>query len=318
MVPPLVELTRWDQTDGRDIVESVHGGHVVVVGDGGAVRARLGDPDHLTFVRSSVKPFQAATCLRLLGPAGADLTAEELAVAWSSHRAEPAQLAAVNRLLDRSGTAPEDLTTPPDRGEADPGPPPSRLAHNCSGKHALFALAGAGLGCRAGCLLDPGGPLQREVLADLARHVGPVSAVAVDGCGAPVVAVPLVGLARGFWALPDLADAAPLLAAGQRRPDLVGGTGRAETALLAAGVVAKPGAEGVFAATWETAAGERLAVAVKVADGAGRAAAALVVAVVAATGGPTVDWHAPPPLGGGRPAGRVQVVPAVHEAMAAV
>jgi L-asparaginase II len=316
MASPLVETTRWDQADGRDVVESVHHGHVVVVGEGGAVRARLGDPEYLTFVRSSVKPLQAATCLRLLGAAAADLTDEELAVAWASHRAEPEQLAAIVRLLDRSGTAPEDLTCPPDRGEADPGPP-SRLANNCSGKHALFALAGSGLGCRAECLVDPTGPLQREVLADLDRHVGPIHAIAVDGCGAPVVAVPLIGLARGFWALPDLADAAPLLAAGHKHPGLVGGAGRAETALLAAGVVAKPGAEGVFAATWETPAGERLAAAVKVADGAGRAAAALIVAVVAATGGPPVDWEPPPPLGGGRPAGRVRVVPAVHEVMAA-
>jgi L-asparaginase II len=159
-------------------------------------------------------------------------------------------------------------------------------------------------------LLDPDGPLQTAVLAELADAVGRPRAVAVDGCGAPVVAVPLAGLARGFASLPGDDIGRRVLAAGFTHPGLVGGAGRAESALLAAGVVAKPGAEGVFAAAWDASDGRpgaRLGAAVKIADGAGRAAAALIVALVAATGGPRISWEPEPPLGGGSPAGRVRV-----------
>lgn len=306
-------MTRRDVRTGSEVVESVHSGHLAVVAGGGEVLGAIGDPGVVTFVRSAVKPFQATACLELLGASDRPGDAE-LAVAWSSHRAERRHLAAVASLLARSSTAPDELTCPPAAGEADPGATPARLQHNCSGKHALFALAGQRVGCPRARLLDPDGPLQRAVLGALEEVLGPVAAVGVDGCGAPAVVIPLHRLARGFAALAVDDRFEAVRRAGFAHPGLVGGEGRLESALLGAGIVAKIGAEGVFAAGWPGTDGTGRGVAVKVADGAARAANAAMAGVLVGVEVVGTDlWRAPPPLGGGRPQGEVRAAAAVHE-----
>lgn len=305
MPPLLVDVTRQDQRDRREVVESTHAVHAVVVDRDGNVVSDTGAASRTTFARSAVKPFQAAACLSLLRSSSDELTAAEVAVSWASHRAEPDQLVAVERLLARSGTAVDELTCPAEAGAHNPCVT-SRLTHNCSGKHALFALAGARLHLPRERLLDPAAPLQEHVLRVLDDTVGPIRAVGVDGCGAPAVAVPLTGLAQGFARLPDTDEARRVVAAGLAHPELVGGHGRAETALLTAGRIAKPGAEGVFGITLELPAHGPVGLALKAEDGAGRAASAAAIAIVEALGVP-VAWEPPPPQGGGRPAGRVVV-----------
>jgi L-asparaginase II len=307
---PLAEVTRTPVVGAGDRVESLHCGHLVVIAGDGEVVGALGDPGVVGYVRSAVKPFQATACLELLARDPVPLTAAEIAVAWSSHRAEPCHLDAVGRLLARSGTDPEQLTCPPDVGDADPAGSPARIRHNCSGKHALFALAGRAIDCPRHLLLEPSGPLQRAVLGTLAEVVGPVDAVGVDGCGAPAVVVPLSSLARGFAALATEPRFAAVREAGFAHPGLVGGVGRLETALLAAGVVAKVGAEGVFAAGWIGDDGTARGMAVKAADGAVRAAAAATVEALVVLGVVAPDTWAPQrPLGGGRPQGVVRASP---------
>lgn len=307
----LVEVTRRDQRTGVELVESSHRGCVVVVDENGATVGALGDPDRVTFLRSAVKPFQAAASLELLGHGGADLTDEEVAVGWASHRAEPRHLTAVAALLARSATDPDDLTCPPAVGEHDPGAPAERRRFNCSGKHALFALAGTTVGERGPRLVEVDSAVQRHVLGRIEQWLGPVHAVAVDGCGAPAPAMALRSLAVGFARLAHDPAFARVVRAGFAHPGLVGGEGRAETALLAAGVIAKPGAEGVFGLAFRSASGRSLAAAIKVEDGAGRAAAAAAVGIVREAAGADVDWTSPPPLGGGVPQGSVRAAPAV-------
>lgn len=302
---PLVETTRWLPDDG-DRVESRHLGHLVVVGPDGGIVVSVGDPQRLTFVRSTVKPFQATVSLEL---AGRELPDELVAVGWSSHRGEPEHLSAVTDLLSRAGLGPADLTTPAPDGQDQAA---SRLAHNCSGKHALFALAGSTVGCPRGRLLDPDAEVQRAVLEVLSEVLadGRPGPVAVDGCGAPAVAAPLVGLARAYLRLARGENRwARVVSAGLAHPHLVGGTGRLETALLAAGVIAKPGAEGTFAVGWRDERGP-FALAAKVEDGASRGASVAVAGFLRAAEAiaPEVlePWDAPGVRGGGRPAGEVR------------
>jgi L-asparaginase II len=323
MSPPatavLAEVTRHDGTAER--VESRHRGQLVLVGPDGPELA-LGDGGTEVFVRSAVKPFQATACLELLAEGGPvapdDLTDPEVAVAWSSHRGERRHLDAVGRLLARSGTAPAGLTCPPAMPEADrtwpptsPGEPPSRIRHNCSGKHALFALAGKGLGLRGAALLDPDGPLQQRVVAGIRDACGPVVGIGVDGCGAPAVVVPLHGLAAGFRRLASEHRWARVREAGCAHPGLVGGDGRVESALLRAGVVAKVGAEGVYGAGWVDEDGAH-GIAVKSEDGETRGAAVALVAALAARGVVADDvWRPPAVTGGDRVVGRVRAAAAV-------
>jgi L-asparaginase II len=308
----LAEVTRRDVASDAEVVESRHAGHLVVTDDGGQVLRALGDPDRVTFVRSTSKPFQATACLELLGADADDLEDEELALSWASHRAEPVHLRTAERLLERSGTGPDDLTCPPAAGEADPGAPPARIRHNCSGKHALFALAGRSQGTPRERLLDPEGPFQRAVQQVVTDALGPPVVVGTDGCGAPAAAVPLVDLARAFAALATEERWARVRRAGLAQPRVVGGEGRLESALLAAGVVAKVGAEGVFAVGWQAPDGTPRGLAVKAEDGAERAATVAAHAALVAAGVVGDELWAPEPvLGGGRPVGRVRAAEAV-------
>lgn len=304
---PLVETTRWLR-DGGERVESRHHGHLVVVGPDRRIAVSAGDPDRRTFVRSTAKPFQATASLEL---AGRDIPPDLIAVGWSSHRAEPEHLAAVTRLLALAGLGPDALTTPEATPAAGEVAGASSLAHNCSGKHALFALAGAAVGAHGRGVLDPDGPVQRPVLATLSDVLaeGAPLPLAVDGCGAPAVAAPLRGLAEAYR---RLAEPEPrwqrVVAAGLAHPHLVGGTGRLETGLLGTGVVAKPGAEGVFGAGWRDARGA-WGLALKVEDGTSRGASTALAGFLAAAGVARSDWEAPQVLGGGEPAGEVRASP---------
>jgi L-asparaginase II len=314
----LVEVTRRDVRGGDEVVESRHLGHVVVTDGDGDVVAALGDPDVSTFVRSTAKPFQATACLELLDLAGGTPSPEEIAVAWASHRGEPRHVDAVRRLLRRSGTRQEQLTCPPDVPMDDPGATPARVWHNCSGKHALFALAGQHQGSAGAHLLDPDGPLQRVVLGVLEETLGPPDALGIDGCGAPAVAVPLVRLAHAYARLACEPRWQRVREAGLTHPALVGGRGRLESALLAAGVVAKVGAEGVYAASWVADDGSPRGLACKATDGAGRGVGAPLYDLLVALGRVgRGSWAPDPPLGGGCPAGLVRTADGVVDRLVA-
>lgn len=315
---PFAEVTRQDERSGDEIVESIHHGHLVVIGPGpkppglGSVPppwttvASLGDPAALTYARSAAKPFQTVAALELLGTRADELTDAEVAVSWGSHRGEPQHLEAVVRLLGRSGRAPEELTCPPAVGEADPGAAATRIQSDCSGKHAMFALAGLVVGTPRDALLDLSGALQRYLLQALSQRLT-IVAVGVDGCGAPAIASPLWSLATAYAGLANLPWGERVREAGLAHPLLVGGEGRLESALLAAGVVAKVGAEGVYAAGWTAADGSDWGLACKATDGATRGVAAATIAVLEGFGVvPVGTWSPSPQLGGGAPVGRVR------------
>jgi len=319
---PLVEVTRRDVLSGREIVESVHLGHLVAVDGEGGITHEDGDAQLVVFPRSALKPLQATLCLELLDGVGVELSVEEVAVGWASHRAEPAQLAAVRTLLSRAGVTDGDvedvLTCPRAPIPDDPSAPRSHLAHNCSGKHALFALTAHALGLPTdrATLLAHDGPLQSRLIEGLGGMLGPVDAVGVDGCGAPALAMPLVAVAHAFARLAGDDRYARVRAAGLAHPALIaghergrGGTRRpaVDTALLGVGVVAKRGAEGVLAAGWATLDGRRGGIVAKASDGSLRGAATALVAHLEDAGVVAPGtWQESLPQGGGEDAGTVR------------
>jgi len=299
-------------------VESVHHGHVVVLDPGGQPLLSVGAPDEPVFPRSSNKPVQAVAMVR----AGLDVDDELLALAAASHSGEPFHLDAVRKLLAAAGLDEADLQNTPDL-PYDPqerarwlaaGRPPSSLAQNCSGKHAGMLAACVAAGWDHTDYLDPGHPLQRlttEVLTELAGE--PVTHVGTDGCGAPVLAVSLTGVARAFSRLvraPEGTAEQRVAAAIRRHPRFVGGTRRDVTALMEAvpGLLAKDGAEAVYAA----ALADGTAVAVKIADGGDRARPVVMAEALRVAG---VDparlgcLDDVPVLGHGRPVGAVRALP---------
>lgn len=204
-------------------VEAVHRVHVrSTAGDS------YGDDFHCYF-RSSLKPVQAIPLLEGYD----DLGDDELAIASSSHQAEPAQLEAVRTLLARAGVTVDDL-----ENGLQEGRPEGKLGHNCSGKHAGMLAA-----CRAhGWPLHPYRSLDHPLQQRVAALVGDAD-VGVDGCGVPTFALPLSRMCDVFLQAPPRIRAAMVA-----RPELVGGEGSADTDLMRGrpGWFAKGGSEGLF------------------------------------------------------------------------
>jgi L-asparaginase II len=287
MNPILVEVTRGD------LVESRHRGAVAIADAAGKLVWSCGDVERPIYPRSAVKMLQALTLVESGAADAFGLGQEELALACASHSGEPFHVQAVRAWLDRIGLGEDDLACGAPAG-AD-GRPVTRAHHNCSGKHTGFLTDARHLGVETAGYERPDHRVQRRVLATMAEMAGVDPAhmpVAVDGCTAPAVALPLSALATAVARIADPSGLTPDRAAAARRLDAavkakplyVAGTGRACTALIeaAAGAASvKTGAEGVFVAAISSLG---LGVALKIDDGAARAAETLVAAVLASLG----------------------------------
>lgn len=251
-----VELARVER---NGLVESRHVGAAVVVSSTGDVVRALGDVDALVYPRSSLKPFQAITVLR----SGVSLEGAQLVLASASHAGTAAHVGVVEAILERAGLTEDALQCPLDW----PGDPMAaavartsgekcRITMNCSGKHASFLLACVENGWPTADYLDPAHPLQFRIRETIEEFTGePVGHLGVDGCGAPLFAVTLRGLATAFSRLargrnaagPD-ADAAQLVEAIRANAWAIEGPGRPNTVVIEElGLVTKGGAEGVMA-----------------------------------------------------------------------
>ncbi|MFG5719139.1 asparaginase [Streptomyces murinus] len=299
------------------VVEGIHYGSVVVLGADGTVGHQVGDIEAAFYPRSAVKPLQAVAMVR----AGLPLDGELLSLAAASHSGEERHLAGTRRILELGGLAEDDLRNVPDL-PFDPavrdtwvraGRTPSRLAQNCSGKHAAMLWTARLNDWSLPDYLDPAHPLQqtvRETVEDLTGQR--VAHTTVDGCGAPLFAISLHGLAR---ALSRITSAAPGTAeakvadAMRGHAEMASGASRDVAALMRAvpGLLAKDGFEGVQVAALP----DGRAVAVKIADGADRARIPVAARALERAG---VDpalltgFAGQALLGGGVPVGAVQVV----------
>ncbi len=307
--PLLVELVR------SGVVESTHGVLAVALRADGSTALAAGEVERAVFPRSSNKPLQAVGLL----DAGWEPPDDGcLALATASHSGLPEHLEVVRRTLSAAGLDERALGCPPllpldveaahqllrTGGEASP------LTMNCSGKHAAMLATCVANGWPVEGYLAVDHPVQQAMTATIERLAGErVPHVAVDGCGAPQHALTLTGLARAFAALAT-GDGTSARTAGAMRAHagLVGGPGREVSRLIDGipGLVAKDGAEGVFAAALP----DGSAAAVKVLDGATRAAVPALVHALRALGveQPVLDELATSPvLGGGVPVGELRV-----------
>jgi L-asparaginase II len=249
--PLVVEVVRGA------VVEARHRVHVTVVRDG-RCELSFGDPGLVTFFRSAAKPIQALPIVR----GRPDLDDAEIAIACASHLARPEQLEAVRRLL-ASAPATED--------ELECGPEPTRLEHNCSGKHAGFLALCRARGWPVAGYHLPAHPCQREMQAVIAAaaEVGSETIpTATDGCGVPTFALTLQAMAHAFARLAGLDGGKRVQAAMRAYPDLISGPLAADSELMRRdeGWVAKIGAEGLLCAAVDGA-----GVALKTEDGEQRA-----------------------------------------------
>jgi L-asparaginase II len=300
------------------MVESVHRGLVVVTAPDGSVAQAWGEPSTVIYPRSANKPLQAAGMVA----AGLRLPARQLALACASHNGEDFHLQAARDILTNAGLSEADLDNTPDYPVDEAarvawiraGHGPASITQNCSGKHAaMLATCVVRSWDRAGYLAVDH-PLQQAITDVFTEITGAAPAVmAVDGCGAPLHGIPLVSLAAAFGRMAAAAPDTPegiVADAIRAEPDYLGGTGRGVTELVRAvpGLVAKDGAESVYAVGLPDGRG----IAVKVVDGHSRAKSVLLAAALRQLGvGDEKLWGSlefAPILAHGRPVGAVVAV----------
>jgi L-asparaginase II len=296
-------------------VESRHRGAVAALAaDGNPVIAvgRTGVP---ILPRSANKPLQATAMLRC----GLGLDSELLALAAASHSGEDFHADGVRKILSSAGLTEDDLRCPPswpvDTGTAQRliarGEAMSRIRMNCSGKHAAMLATCVQNGWPTDGYLAPDHPLQQAIRQTVEELAGQKSAATgVDGCGAPLFALTLAGLARAFRALVLAAPGTPerrVADAMRAYPEWTSGTARDELRLMSAvpGLLVKSGAEGVDAFAF----GDGRSGAIKIDDGAQRARTPVTVAALRLLGLVVPDELATVPVtGSDRQVGEVRAV----------
>ncbi len=273
--------------------ESRHRGSVLALGPDGTPVLSAGQVSQPMFPRSVNKPLQAAALLR----AGLDLDGKLLALAAASHSGEDFHVAGVREILNRAGLAESALRCPPalpmdeaaQRDVLRRGGGPDRVHMNCSGKHAAMLACCVAAGWPVDSYLDPAHPVQAAIRRTLEELAGQrIETVGVDGCGAPLFALSLTGVARALRVLVTAPPGTPdrrVADAMRAHPDWTSGSRRPERALMAAvpGLLVKSGAEGAEG----LALADGRAAAYKIEDGASRVRPALTVAVLRRLGVPS-------------------------------
>lgn len=280
------------------VVESKHRVHAVVM-DASGVGCHWGDPDLPVWLRSAAKPFQTVP---LVEDGAADhfrLSEEEIALCCGSHNSEEAHIAAARSILDKAGVAEQLLSCGPhppllaarrDALAVD-GTRPAPIMSNCSGKHAGMLALAAFHGWPLESYLRPGHPVQLRMRREVAFWTGVDGAdvpIEVDGCGVPTFAMALRDLAGGAARMAAAfgrgGPARRVLGAMMRAPFMVAGSERLCTRLMEVErgrLFAKVGAEAIYMAGHpESGTG----IALKVEDGAWRAAAPALLGVLERAG----------------------------------
>jgi L-asparaginase II len=291
--PVLVDVRRGALTESR------HRGIVAVVdAEGRAVELR-GDVERPVYARSAIKPLQALPLIESGTADAIDILPEELAIACASHGGEPKHVGVVSTWLTRLGLSVDDLECgahPPSHASSARalyagGTEPSALHNNCSGKHTGMLATCRHEGEKTRGYIAPHHPQQQRVQRALAEMCGVDLSAApsgIDGCGLPQFGIPLRALALGFARFgapdklpPERSTACRRIAAAMiAHPFMLAGTGRfctRATEIANGKALLKTGAEGVYAACIPA---RGLGIALKIDDGAARAAEVAMAALL--------------------------------------
>jgi L-asparaginase len=266
--PQVAELTVQLLREG--IVESVHHVHAAVCDSRGRVLLGAGDPEHDTFIRSALKPFQAL-CVTTTGTLERfNLSDRDLAIVCASHQGVPAQARQAFNILWRADIDASALQCPTPDGAKSP------LQNNCSGKHAGMLAACRQMSIPTETYLQPNHPVQQLIINQVSELLQMPAAEFIgarDDCGAPTYLMQLGQMATLYahLAAGDRVDLERTVRAMTHHPELVAGPGQFDTVLMQltqGELVSKAGAEGIQCIGRV---GEGVGLALKANDGSRRA-----------------------------------------------
>lgn len=289
-----------------ETVESIHRGHLIVLDGEGNLISGLGNPEMITFIRSSAKPFQAIPFLTSGAAERFGFLENEIALACASHSGEKFHTEIAGNMLRKINLSESDLKCGAhlpfnEQSAAEiirAGEKPSQLHNNCSGKHSAMLAFAKHTGADIQTYDALESPVQQAILEIVSQFTGTPKdeiPIGIDGCAAPNYALSVKAMAKSFAKLvlpPDnfsgeLREACRrIVTAMLDYPELIGGTERLDTILMQAArgkFISKIGADGVWlcgvlpSPQWK----KGLGIAMKIEDGDDkRARAAISVEVL--------------------------------------
>jgi L-asparaginase II len=265
-----------------DLVESLHLGHLIVLNADGSTYLSKGSPELPIYPRSAIKSLQAAAMLK----AGLKVDVDELAIVCASHSGSQKHIDLVTKMLTTRDISISQLKNAVDKplGEKEKiswgDKAPSQLAQNCSGKHAGMLITCKQNGWDMATYLDLNHPLQIAIKNEIEELAGEkVTEVSIDGCGAPLFAISLTGLARSISNLVKSKESIhkQIVTACTTYPELVAGQGRLTTRMMKAvlGLFMKEGAEGIEVCSLP----DGRVIAIKIIDGSWRPVAPIIMEI---------------------------------------
>ena len=272
----LAEVTRGG------VVESLHLGHLIILNSDGSTYLSKGSPELSFYPRSAVKSLQASAMLK----AGLTVSDEELAIVCASHSGNQIHIDLVTKMLADRGIPLSAMGNASDRplGEKEKitwgDKAGTQLTQNCSGKHAGMLITCQQNGWDLSTYLEMGHPLQIAIKNEIELLAGEkVSTSTFDGCGAPLFAISLTGLAKTFSTLVKSNDLVykQIVTACTKYPELVAGEGRLTTRMMRSvpGLFMKEGAEGIQVCALS----DGRVIAIKIIDGSWRPVAPIIMEV---------------------------------------
>ena len=202
------------------------------------------------YLRSCAKPLQAA----LLIDYGIDLSSEELAICCGSHAGEKCHVEIVQRILKKIGLDESYLKCgihePLSRSAQDEmllkGEKATSIHNNCSGKHAGFLALCVKNSWDLESYDSPNHPLQIEIKNKINKmcKVDKEYPTTTDGCGVPILSMPLHNMLEGYISLLDYPQ---IINAIKENPYIFGGENRLDTEIIqnTENLIAKVGAGGL-------------------------------------------------------------------------
>ena len=257
-------------------IEVLHYGWICVLNKDNKIVYKKGNISNLVFLRSSLKPIQAIPIIEN----NIGISSKELAIVCGSHSGSKKHLAVLNNFMKKHKLHILDLRCgvhlPLDEGERNrlsvKNISPSLLHNNCSGKH---------LGMLAVCkknnwdlktYSNPNHPLQKAILKNMQKlSCAKKMTIAVDGCGVPTFAMPLINIAKMFSNFTSGANRrhSKIISSMTKNPEFVGGKDQIDSEIMKCSkgrLLAKVGAEGIIVVAYKGS-----CAVVKIADGSPRA-----------------------------------------------
>ena len=277
-----------------DFIESIHVAYAVAVDETGEIVYSSGDPDYITCVRSTLKPFQASAAVKEGAIKTAGFNSEECALMCASHNGEDIHVKTAESMLQKIGYNmsyyecgahfPYDKESKIKLIQKDENP--SALHNNCSGKHAGMLCLAKHLQVNPKGYTDLNHPVQQLIMKQVKRlselDEFPLE---IDGCSAPVPFLPLFNIALMYqkFVSGNYDELNTLFDAITSNPYLIAGQDRFDTDFIKTmdgKAVTKVGGEGVRGVGIRTAKGEKYGVALKVLDGNQRCSPIAALAVL--------------------------------------